>query len=360
MGSSNDENSSEASSLGIPGRWEDEELGQAAFERFLPEMLDLPESKVMTVNLNVTQSIATAFGALERVRAHREDLVKACANCRFHWVDALEDCALALNYARAEYLTVTRPSRCSPEVWAEARRVRRALMHQWRGAAERTHVNDSLSLALQRGKGYLEMGADLTILAHALRAHSAGKGVEPSPEVQRAEALSKLILTAGGRPNARSEALVRARNVQNRAFTLFVRSFNETRLSMAYARRDERDFDDIIPSLYSARRSQSSRSKRRAGTTDEVAESSAVTESSAGANAGVITSAQLSPTSTRTSAIAPVATCTPLGVNAESSAEVDRAKPRDSDAPVRPPVSPGGPFEDDARSGAMKRSARAR
>jgi len=231
--------------------WEEEELGQSAYQRRVGEMLDLPKSKVATVNLNLTEAIATGLGVLPQVQAHREGLSKSVLDCRFHWVDALEDYTLALNFARAGYLTVTRPRRCSPEVWLEARQVRRVLMQDWRALAARGVLDESLLRGVRHGKGYLELGTDLTVLSHVHRAYAASSGAALPAEAERAPELARVILAAGGRPDRKSEAVVKAREMQNRAFAVFVRAYNEARAAIAYLRRDEGDVDHIIPSLYS-------------------------------------------------------------------------------------------------------------
>jgi len=243
-----------AESAELP-RWE-RELGQSAYQRRLTEMLELPKAKVAVVNLNLTEVIAAGLGVLPHVQAHRERLSKSVLDCRFEWVDGLEGYTLALNFARAQYLTVTRPKRCAPEVWLEARQVRRVLIHDWRALAARGLLDESPLRGLQRGKGYLELGTDLTVLSHVHRTYAASSGAALPPEDERASVLARSILAAGGRPDPKSEAVIKARDMQNRAFSLFIRAYNETRSSIAYMRRDEGDVDSIIPSLYAARRAR--------------------------------------------------------------------------------------------------------
>jgi len=249
-------------SLELPQRWEEEELGQIAYQRLIGEMLNLPQSKVTTVNLNLTEAIATALGVLPNVQAHREGLSKSVLDCRFHWVDGLEDYTLALNFARAGYLTVTCPPRCAPEVWLEARQVRRVLMQDWRALTARGVLDESLLRGVRAGKGYLEMGTDLTVLSHVHRAYAASSGAALPPEAVRAPELARSILTAGGRPDRKSEAVVKARDLQNRAYSLFLRAYNEARFSIAYMRRDAGDVDRIIPSLYAARWARTTSGRR--------------------------------------------------------------------------------------------------
>ena len=262
MGSASEGVPFEVSATAYPQHWEEEELGQSAYERTLPEMAAIPAAKIMTVNLNLTEVIATGLGVVPQVRAHRDGLAKSCADCRFDWVDGLEDSLLCLNYARSEYLTVTRPPRCPTAIWAEARLVRRVLMHDWRALAVRGVLDKSMLKGVQNGKGYLELGTDLTVLAHALRTYSESVGRAVPVEVERATVLAKAILAAGGRHNPKAEVVMRARDLQNRAFTVCMWRYNETRASIAYMRRFHGDVDRIIPSLYSARRARLGSSQR--------------------------------------------------------------------------------------------------
>ncbi len=339
MSSSSEGVGSEFSSSGYPRQWAEEELGQSAYERTLPEMLAIPEREVMTVNLNLTEVIATGLGVVPQVQAYREALVRSCADCRFDWVDGLEDSILALNYARAEYLTVTRPQRCPAAVWAEARLVRRVLMHDCRALAARGVLNKAMLRGVQKGRGFLELGTDLTVLAHALRAYARSEGGEVPAQVERAMVLAKAILTAGGRPNPKAETVVRARDLQNRAFTICMWRYNETRASVAYMRRDQGDVDRIVPSLYSARRARSAGSDRRKATND--AEAAPVVAAPMVAQPIVAQPAVAAPTVAPSAAVSPI-----VGERGQGDErELERKRARDRLIAV-------GPFEEEPVSAA--------
>ena len=69
MGSASEGVPFEVSATAYPQHWEEEELGQSAYERTLPEMAAIPAAKIMTVNLNLTEVIATGLGVVPQVRA---------------------------------------------------------------------------------------------------------------------------------------------------------------------------------------------------------------------------------------------------------------------------------------------------
>jgi hypothetical protein len=341
----------------LPRRWAEEELGQAAYQRCLPQMLALPPSQIKVVNLNLTELVATGLGVLPNVRTHRAALEKSVLDCRFHWVDALEDYMLALNYARAEYLTVTRPNRCSPELWLEARQVRRALMHDWYALGARGLLTESLLRGLKRGKGYLEMGSDLTVLSHVHRVYAASAGVAVPAEAERAEVLARWILTAGGRPDPKSKVVLQTRDMQNRMFTVAVRGYGEIRHAVTYMRRDQGDVDELFPSFYAARRTGASTARRAVSTKpkDTTGRSAAAAPVSAEAPQAI----QPSGEATQASAEA-------MQARAEAPPNGDMAAPTVNEAAVSDgresasdrSVRPVQPFEDGARPRSRRAGSR--
>src|SRR4051795_4426479 len=77
----------------------------AAYDRVLGEMRRLPTSKLVTMNLHVPTIVATALGALPRIRALRPRVVNDLPNLDLTRFDKLETYARALVYAHAIHQT---------------------------------------------------------------------------------------------------------------------------------------------------------------------------------------------------------------------------------------------------------------
>jgi hypothetical protein len=238
---------------------EGETSAEEAFARRLPEFLALSPKEVLHINLDLPSAIATALGVLPKVRALREALESAVRKYNFALVDGLEDYALALNHAHASYLATTRPIRCSRESLAEARLLRRKLLQDLKAFATRGLVEAEKWKQLRGAVGYVNLATDLSLLSHIYRSSAQllpSNPVASKAEIERATELAKQMLTAAGRRRPKAETAAVAADLRARVFTVFVRSYDETRHGIAFLRREEGDVDSIVPSLFSVHRAR--------------------------------------------------------------------------------------------------------
>jgi hypothetical protein len=104
--------------------------------------------------------------------------------------------------------------------------------------------------------GYMNVAFDVTACAQFLRAHWSaieGKTLITLAEIEEAEkiadyvaAMAKLRLVAG-------DAKQRAQALRNKAFTLFLESYEVARRAAMAIRWDEGDAESFAPSIYSGR-----------------------------------------------------------------------------------------------------------
>jgi hypothetical protein len=78
-------------------------------------------------------------------------------------------------------------------------------------------------------------------------------------ELDRAETLAGRILTAVGEREQGPAIAAASAQTRQRAFTLFVKAYDQVRRAVQYLRWDEDDIDRIVPSLYAVARTASRR-----------------------------------------------------------------------------------------------------
>jgi len=123
--------------------------------------------------------------------------------------------------------------------------------------ARRKLIDASVVSDIRAGQGHVDMANDLVALS-ALFSNNwdeiQGKTAATEAEVARAGKLGPLILAAlGMREQGAAVAPAEAAARKARAFTLFVRAYDETRRAVSYLRWPERDADEFAPSLYKGR-----------------------------------------------------------------------------------------------------------
>src|SRR5262249_38423350 len=110
---------------------------------------------------------------------------------------------------------------------------------------------------IRSGQGQVDKANDLVALSALFTLHWAEvkeKTAATEEEVARAAVLGPLFLSAlGARDHGTAVTPSDASVLRAKAFTLFVRTYDEARRAAAYLRWHEDDVDDLVPSLYKGR-----------------------------------------------------------------------------------------------------------
>lgn len=137
----------------------------------------------------------------------------------------------------------------------EVSRTRRVLLLEAQRLVTKKLIAASSLAEIVGGIGYQAMCFDVIQLVSVFRARWVEiEAVTPvtSLELDQAEALANALATTLGE-NEQAIASSAAAEERRRAFTHFVRTYEEVRRAIAYLRFDEGDADDIAPSLYAGR-----------------------------------------------------------------------------------------------------------
>lgn len=225
-----------------------------ALDALRPVLEEIPHGELLPIRLDITSAIITAFGVLPRVAKLREAIVDELGADAASYVDRLEITTQACARAHALYLTTIHGTDVEEKV-VELGGVRRVLLLEAQGLVAKKRLAASSLAEIVGGTGYKAMCIDVLQLVSALRADwSAIEAHTPvtSLELDQAEALADAVAALLGEAEQAS-ASSPAAEMRQRAYTHFMRTYDEVRRAVACVRWEQDDADDFAPSLFANR-----------------------------------------------------------------------------------------------------------
>lgn len=226
----------------------------AALEDLRAELEAIPSASLAQVRLDITAAVITALGVAPKASRFRDLIVAELGESAAAPLDRLEASALACGSAHALYLTSLRSAAFDEKV-DELSRIRRVLLLEAQGLVAKKRLAASSLAEIVGGIGYKALCLDVVQLVSALRADwSAIEAHTPvtSLELDQAEALANAVATAIGE-SEQSRAGFAAAELRQRAYTHFVRTYEEVRRAITFVRWKDGDADEIAPSLFAGR-----------------------------------------------------------------------------------------------------------
>jgi hypothetical protein len=250
---------------------------QRAYELHLEEMRRLKPSELLGINLDIPTATTLVQSRLRAIRGLREAIVAELPRYDIARFDALETVARAASYAQARYMITAMPTAPLPALSEAAVGLRDQLTADVGVLARRGLVDPARISELRGPVGYKNVAYDLMALASLMREswdRVAGKtAVEPA-DIDRAEEIADEMLTAVATREEKPAEVAEAALDRQRAYTLFVRTYDHVRRAITYLRWEERDASRIAPSLYAGR----SNGRRREVEAEPVSETGEATE----------------------------------------------------------------------------------
>lgn len=233
-----------------------------AFERCMPAMLAIATADLRHPNLDVPESMLAMLQALPELATLRPEFVTKLPTHDMAAFDALGDQTLGLWHAHTEVLASEAEENAEVKsLTAEGAALRTLLIRDAELLQGRGILGAKALEELKNTQGSLSVAADLQTLVSIVRnvwpkaCNRTGTSLE---ELAHAEDLGNRILAALGvapRGGAESKPTVVMRM---RAFTLFIRNYNETRRAVEYLRYHEGDADRFCPPLWTGKRNKKS------------------------------------------------------------------------------------------------------
>ena len=230
----------------------DGERASHAFKMIRTKIDALDQSKVISVNVDIAYALSIGFGALPEIQKHRALIVRM-PDYPAEEFDAMETYALATLHAHGNHLAASTPTASIPPLAEEGTKLRNWLVANAEVHAERGVFDAQTIASVKSGQGYRDTAEDLEVLASMYRANWAqleGKTAVQLSEVDSAASIAeRLLIAVGVREHGPAQAEETAA-IRQRAFTLFVRAYDQARDALAYLRREENDANRIAPSLF--------------------------------------------------------------------------------------------------------------
>jgi hypothetical protein len=228
----------------------------AAYERLLPEIRAVSEELLVHINLDVLVVVTTLLGALPELRALRPRIVAELPQFDLERFDKLELMARALSHAHAQFVAATKPLEALPAVVEEATKLREVLYPDALALSNRGLLDGSKFKDVKRTTGHRALALDLQVLSLTMKeqwSRIAAKTAVSPEELERAVELADRLQLAVGLREQGPTGVEQTTSIRSRAFSLFVRNYDEARRAVSYLRWHEGDVDTIAPSLYAAR-----------------------------------------------------------------------------------------------------------
>lgn len=248
---------------------------EAAYVRVLPEIDAVPASELVVINIDVPSAVTRALGAWREISALRSSLA-ALQSFDLAQFDKLETYALATGHAHALYKAASAPVGFS-DLSEQVAKVRDVLLADATALAKRGIFDEQRLKPLKVAHGHKNMAFDLLALVamfHERWSVLEGKILLQPAELKDAQLLADRLISAVGERNQTPVQAVVAAERRQRAFSLFVKAYDQARRAIQYVRWAERDVDSIAPSLYAGRGNNHGR-RRGPAATEPVAGASA-------------------------------------------------------------------------------------
>jgi hypothetical protein len=229
-----------------------------ALDEVRPELEAIPSEQLLPIRVDVMTAAIGALGVAADVKPFRDRVAAELGEPVARYLDRLEGTARACSVAHAQHLMELRGEEVA-ELIERLSQTRRVLLLEAQGLVSQKLLRGSVLAELVGGTGYHALCLDVLQLVSALRAEwatIAGRTPVTALELDQADALANAVATTLGE-NERGASSSISAEMRQRAYTLFVRTYEEVRRAMTFIRWKEDDVDDIVPSLYAGKSAKS-------------------------------------------------------------------------------------------------------
>lgn len=225
-----------------------------AYQTLLDEMHAIPSTELLPIDLDIPTAVTTVLAALPRIRAFRPQIVAMTLRYDVHRFDKLEAYTLAVGYANSLHLAASQSPVAIDDLAAEAESLRELLIAEATTLSQRRLLDGKRLRELAGARAIGDLAGDLFTLAAMMRKvwpAIVGKTSLRIAEVDLAETLADKLLTAISQREQGPRVAGGTGETRQRAFTLFVNAYEDTRRVVHFLRWNYGDAESIAPSLYS-------------------------------------------------------------------------------------------------------------
>lgn len=235
---------------------EQEALASVILDRLMPQLMAIPAEQLIQVNADIVTAVSIVLGNLPEIRELRAEIAKSMADFNLEALDKLEDYTLALYEAHGRYLIATKPRSELQQALDEGTKLREVLLSDARALTTRGLIEEGKLGELLGAVGHKNIAMDLNVLHQVFKESwpaIQGKCAVRLDEIEHAMILSQRIVRMVGLRDEGTEGVAHASDVRTRAFTAFVKAYDEVQRGVGYLRWRAGDADRIAPAIYPRR-----------------------------------------------------------------------------------------------------------
>ena len=228
--------------------------GRVALEALRSAMAALSTDALRPLNVDLSRAVSRALGVAPTLRSLRARIAAECPAADLAAIDALEERALAAEYAHAVYLTAPSPLPAVAEVAAAATDARVRLLSLATTLVNWTLLDARTLDHVQTGNGHHQIAGALITLTAVFRGNwekLAGSVPFALDRLDEWQELGERLLRLVGERHEQPAIAAEAHADRQRAFTLFDLAYNEGRRVIGFLRWYEGDADTLMPSIRS-------------------------------------------------------------------------------------------------------------
>lgn len=228
-----------------------------AYELLREEIATVAEDDVERVNLDVYNAANKVNGALPRLRTLKPRFA-SLPSFNASAVERIDLYGHAAVHAHLLYLATQPPKEEVERVYKEVFDLRDILYTEVVALCRRKLLDETRLSALRGAVGYRNAAFDVLLLGTMLLDNNdalQGRILSSREEIESArEKAHKLNEMINLKEN--NDAAAPALLTKQRAFTLFIRAYDEARRGLTFLRWHEDDVDDILPTIYPKKKQQ--------------------------------------------------------------------------------------------------------
>jgi hypothetical protein len=235
--------------------------GPEAFASIRDELEALTDDELLTISVDIPFAHAIAFGAADRIDPFMAELGKL-PDLDMELIRKVRVYASAARHAHLLALTPEQADPQMPALLEDASKTREDMLLQAELLVRFGYVSEARVTAIRAGAGHVDLGNDLEelgMLFNEILPKVKGLVLVTPAMVKHALELGQRLHVALGVKRVGAVASINEpQRTRQRAYTLFVRSYDECRRGIAYLRARQGDAELITPSIYVKQRKRGS------------------------------------------------------------------------------------------------------
>ena len=225
-----------------------------AYADLLSEIEAVPNADLIPIKIDVMLIVGNVLGALPEITRLRPEMEGAFKLFDFTRFDKLEQYARAMHHAHALWRAASKPKADLVDLATTLNDERERLLTSAEALAVNGLVDGSRLKEIKKVSGYRALAADVATLVELIRERWSviqHKTPLSLTDLDRQAELALDLVAAVGTRDQATPSVGEASLNRQRAFTLFVRAYEDARRAVSFLRPDAAD--DIAPSLYAGR-----------------------------------------------------------------------------------------------------------